>query len=372
MRNLNRLPLDDDIIDRILQFSPSFPTLQSAILTSKAFYNVFKAHPRSLIRAVAYNIVGPALPQALRAVRYRVPEGNDKKDDSGSETESDSDDEHRDKAPPRSPKNASPSVEDDDEEDEETDEKILITPEEIRQLTENAKVVAELQDLLSLRHKNRKFKTSQLTPTESYSFQRAVYRIWLFSRVFHYRKYEEWNDMDRDDIPMEERIKVQQARRKFLRQFFTDELLQISAVVHFLNELTGWAWKVHDNGNDIRQSSSYLARPTFLIFFRRWTNTAEQLLAGGPAHLLKCIKDGFANLDDIWFEHQVMLEDYMSHPISGILEERQTKVPETDSAVYKLILDSVDGGNDPCVFISVIISTENEAHPSQVNNAISL
>lgn len=38
---------------------------------SKAFLAVFEAHPNSIIQAIAYKVTGPALPQAMRVVRYR-------------------------------------------------------------------------------------------------------------------------------------------------------------------------------------------------------------------------------------------------------------------------------------------------------------
>jgi len=65
--HMQRLP--SDILDRILILLPDFETLQVALLTSRAFYEVFQAHPQSIVRAVAYDQVGPALPQALRVVR---------------------------------------------------------------------------------------------------------------------------------------------------------------------------------------------------------------------------------------------------------------------------------------------------------------
>jgi len=167
MRNLNGLPLDDDVIDRILQFLPSFSTLYSAILTSKSFYQVYKAHPRSIIRAVAYNVIGPALPQALRAIRYQEHESaRDSQTKAGvddSETESDSDDNEAPTKPSGAKYAGSETESDDDqqhtktsqisrtEDDEETDEKTPITPDEARQLCEIAKIVDHFEDLFSLR-----------------------------------------------------------------------------------------------------------------------------------------------------------------------------------------------------------------------------
>jgi hypothetical protein len=79
IRTINALPLDDDTVDRVLTFLSSFIDLRSAILSSQAFYTVFNARPSSIVEAVAYNEVGPALPQALMVLRYKTkdpwPEG---------------------------------------------------------------------------------------------------------------------------------------------------------------------------------------------------------------------------------------------------------------------------------------------------------
>src|ERR1700722_132642 len=69
MHALRHFPLDDDIIYRILRFLPDFITLRDTITACRAFFSAFKAHPNSINRAVAYNLVGPALPQALAVAR---------------------------------------------------------------------------------------------------------------------------------------------------------------------------------------------------------------------------------------------------------------------------------------------------------------
>lgn len=71
-RSPKALPLDDDLIDKILTFLPSFTDLRSAVLSSNTFYGVFSARPSSIVEAIAYNEVGPALPEALRVFRYKV------------------------------------------------------------------------------------------------------------------------------------------------------------------------------------------------------------------------------------------------------------------------------------------------------------
>jgi hypothetical protein len=124
MRGLSDLPLDDDIIDRILTFLPSFSALGAIILASKHFHTVFKTHPNSTLRAVAYNVTGPVLPQAMRVVRYS-PKKFDSKQDSLS-------------TPPPTPW-------------AETDPISPITGEEAQTLAENAAIVAALEDIFSSR-----------------------------------------------------------------------------------------------------------------------------------------------------------------------------------------------------------------------------
>lgn len=58
-----------DIVYRILIHLPDFKSLATAILTCSGIYRVYSTHPTSVRRAIAYNLVGSALPQALRLVR---------------------------------------------------------------------------------------------------------------------------------------------------------------------------------------------------------------------------------------------------------------------------------------------------------------
>lgn len=62
--------LSDDVIDHILTSLPDFDTYSAAIRTSKQIYNTWQKHPKSINREVAWNVAGPALPSALRLVRF--------------------------------------------------------------------------------------------------------------------------------------------------------------------------------------------------------------------------------------------------------------------------------------------------------------
>jgi hypothetical protein len=69
------LPLNDDLVDYILSLSTSLQDLISTVLTSKAFYNVYRLHPHSIIRSIACNIAGGAMPVALRCIRWTKKDG---------------------------------------------------------------------------------------------------------------------------------------------------------------------------------------------------------------------------------------------------------------------------------------------------------
>ncbi|KAJ7078676.1 hypothetical protein C8R44DRAFT_582257, partial [Mycena epipterygia] len=137
--------LDDDIIDRVLTFLSDFETLQAAILCSNRC-TPFSPHPHSIVEAVAFNLIGPALLSAMNVIR-----------------------------------NNSPVATVDDWWPTEVD---VLTPEDMRKLSKNAVVVNTFQDIFSFRHKDRRSESSKLNPEESLRFTRALYRIMLFAKVF--------------------------------------------------------------------------------------------------------------------------------------------------------------------------------------------
>lgn len=61
--------LPADVVDRVLTFLPDFKSLSAALRTNKRhIYEVFQAHPKSIVLAIAHGVVGPALPQAVRMI----------------------------------------------------------------------------------------------------------------------------------------------------------------------------------------------------------------------------------------------------------------------------------------------------------------
>lgn len=60
--------LPPDILDQILLALPNFNTLSAALRSSKSFLECFNAHPASIVKTIAFSVVGPALPHAFRLV----------------------------------------------------------------------------------------------------------------------------------------------------------------------------------------------------------------------------------------------------------------------------------------------------------------
>ncbi|KAK1229845.1 hypothetical protein PQX77_007084 [Marasmius sp. AFHP31] len=322
MKGLNGLPLDDDIVDRILMFSPDFATLKNMILTAKAFHAIFQIHPKSVLRAVAYNVVGPALPQALRLVRYQIDE-------------------------PDAPATEDPT----DPEGAETGEYAPIKPEETRHLLAKLKVVKGLEKLYSLRRKNHKFKESQLSFMESLRFQRAIYRIMLYCRIFNGHNYlEEFetalNDGDTvDDMP-DKLAKARRDRKKFLDTFSDEHLIQIHSVARFLTE-TAMVIRHRQTTNlptDIFFADIALSAGPECIY-----ESFEQSSPFGGSSLSGYVQDwDSAQSDNDDDEPYPLISGYISYPLEKLYGERKMKPPSGDLLHWKAILDSIEGDNETC------------------------
>ncbi|KAJ6465533.1 hypothetical protein C8R47DRAFT_991485 [Mycena vitilis] len=181
-----RLDLPNDILDRIFQWLPTFQTLSAAKLVSKTWYQVFQTHPKSIVRSVATNVLGPVA-EAIRALRYP-------RDDAGTEDHLDID---------------------------------ALSQEEYSCLQQNAAVVRKLEEAFSLRYKDSLSRTSQLTPTESWRFARAMYRIMLYCAVFSMPDDEDQvNDFEENSRP-----ETEAQRAAMLREYPNRELLELNGAL---------------------------------------------------------------------------------------------------------------------------------------------
>ncbi|RDB17923.1 hypothetical protein Hypma_000688 [Hypsizygus marmoreus] len=298
MRGLNSLPIDDDIVDRILSFLPSYSSLGATILSSKSFYNIFKLHPNSILRAVSYNVTGPALPQSLRVLRYTPPV------------------EHAFSQPDPLKTPPPPSW-------TETDPVSPITTQEARDLKKNAAVVNALEDLFSSRYKDRTSQTSKLDSMESWQFRRAMYRLILFSKAF---PVEEIEDIDFDnDVDDEEIEHTRLKRKQLLSEFGNYDLLAIHSAAEFLMEIAQWAAIAENAG-------------------AAFVGMEEIAVCKGPEVVLNAYRTRstfdlreYLDLEELLplFEH------YISHPLGKLWQERKMKPPPNDASHWKSILKDV-------------------------------
>ncbi|KAF8164480.1 hypothetical protein K438DRAFT_1984628 [Mycena galopus ATCC 62051] len=185
--------LEDDIVERIMTCCPTFSTLESTIHVSKAFCNVFQTHPMSIMQAVAYNVVGPALPQALRVVRFPYPTIYD---EWRSQDETPRGDIHPENMATTCPEELAASV---------------IKAGEQGWLLRNTEVIDSFENIYSLR--------------------RAAYRCMLYCNLFPASRFY----LDELASLGEERVEeIQRQRKALLSTYPTDELLQLWDVAEFM------------------------------------------------------------------------------------------------------------------------------------------
>ncbi|KAL0960749.1 hypothetical protein HGRIS_005772 [Hohenbuehelia grisea] len=311
MRQLTGLPIDDDLVVRILFFCPDFSTLQAFILTSKAIHQVYQRYPKSIVRAVAYNVAGPALPQALRLVRYKLKHAPDA--EAPLDEESDSDD------PPG-----------------ESGQKDPLTKEETKALLRVARTAGRLEHIFSWMEKDKTRKHA-LSPEESWRFRRAIYRVMLYCEIFGpERAYEHPDEspffaQEDDEVDIDDIRALRRKRKVFLDAFNALELLELHSVLIFLESLLE---RIHA----LYHGPSYTG------------NEHKEIVSMGPDVVLECY-DAFSlmptytkpwNLDNL---HPEAIADFFSGPLELIFDDRKVKQPERQ---YQPILDEVFGEDDQC------------------------
>ncbi|KAJ6585996.1 hypothetical protein B0H19DRAFT_1250739 [Mycena capillaripes] len=322
--------LPSDIVDQLLAASPNFDALTASIGVSKAWREAHEAHPTSIALAVARNMVGEALPQAVRFLRYPYPKKDDNEwprdvddEDDEDDSEEDSEDEERDGA--RGKRKRQTTIKLPRRSLSESAQIGELTPEERRKLQENAAIVAQLEALFSSRHKNRRYKTSQLTPLESSRFTRAMYRIMLYCELFYYPLMIDDTDAYEKDDP--EIVKIYRDRSAMLNEYPTPELLEIRTVVAFLHDLI---W-------DVEEAEGY-KEPEHLL---------DICLSTGPAVILQAYLAKTINIFDEVLLPEVLLcgsadnvfwSGFVTTPLETVLKERQEVSPRTE---WNAILDKI-------------------------------
>ncbi|KAJ6472064.1 hypothetical protein C8R45DRAFT_1164896 [Mycena sanguinolenta] len=315
--SLNATILEDDIVDRIMTFCPTLSTLGSAILVSKTWYNVFQSHPNSITQAVVCNIVGPALPQALRVVRYPYRWFYPKEWEQPEEGDPD-----RSELTPDDMAEACP------------EDYSLPDIMEQRELLENAKVMNAFENIYSLTQKDRASKISVLTSQESWRFRRAAYRIMLFCNLFPLYDLDMLSSLERDSIEL-----IRRERAALLSAYPTDELLQFYAIAEFMRDT--FATVASSNLKETNCTDDIL----------------DAVLGTGPRGVARAWKQrSICDLaDELYYlfresdSRNTLNTEYFTTPLMNIWSARGVEVPAEDLDEHtKHILDTVIGADDTC------------------------
>ncbi|KAF7333267.1 F-box domain-containing protein [Mycena sanguinolenta] len=295
MRARSALSLDDEIVHRIFTFCPNSGTLRCMILVSKAFHKVYQANLKA-----TYNIVGPALPQALRVLRYpyETPDGVARMEEDPDTLAADCPEDHA----------AS-----------------VITPIELQYLEENSEVIVALEDIYSVTQKDRSSATSVLTAVESLRFRRAAYRIMFYCNLFPSTSGRLYGD----ELNVNEITHIQIQRTAMLASYPTDELLQLYAVLRFFQRIFE---QVFDNPSDM---------DVLLTLGPRGAKRAWEKRSYGA--LLR--KEFKLDFDD---DKDCLCHRYFSLPLENIWTERAVDPPSDEEPATRFILDSIIGADDTC------------------------
>ncbi|KAJ7853804.1 hypothetical protein B0H14DRAFT_3449995 [Mycena olivaceomarginata] len=206
----------------------------------------------------------------------------------------------------------------------------VITADEKKKLQEDSEVVEALEKIYSL---TPHLKRSVLTPEESWRFRRAMYRIMFYTKLFPCDRYsfKDFVDLGDDVIKL-----IQRQRTAVLKEYPTDELRQMYAVIQFLR---GILEDVAEAENDIAIESSMvdilLSRGPESVWCTWHERSFEPVESGLPYGL----------------DENELHTGYFSLPLNKIWTARGVKPPKDDDdkePPTKWILDLIIGGNDTC------------------------
>ncbi|TCD70661.1 hypothetical protein EIP91_002382 [Steccherinum ochraceum] len=318
--DLAHLPVD--VIDRILVSLPDFKTLSAVIRTSKSiFYDVFQNHPVSITRAIAHNVAGPCLVQALRIAYtdYALNCTNG-------------------------------GFKDIAEEDDVLDRPLTRYVSSI--LERNMEAARGLENLFSLRYKDKAHETSQLTYEESSRFLQALHRISLGTTLIFMHKeeafdpFEEYeeddddadddDDDDGDDTTPEDRrgTHLIDCVTQLYGTFNATDLKQIYDVALFLCQVNNWVvsdvqgfWPIARSPN---WQDSIILDPTAL--WVAWSTHVR-------------VEDTASSFASHW-EYACAVR--LVAILRGIMEEKKLNSQRLKDARMGAILDTVEGEHDTC------------------------
>ncbi|KAJ6612869.1 hypothetical protein B0H10DRAFT_2050792 [Mycena sp. CBHHK59/15] len=202
-----------------------------------------------------------------------------------------------------------------------------LTPEERNYYEYITGAVQSLEDVFSLRHKNRTSKTSTLFAAESARFHRALYRIMMYCMLFGPNSHSAAVHTDFGE-------RIQQHRRAFLGAFSSAELYALHSTLEFLRELVNWVTNPEE------------------LEFVDGAHPANITLAAGPLPILAAFQTRtFRPIADVCaprLSRHGVENTLFAHALADIWEERGKEPPSAHSSHWRSILDDVVGERDEC------------------------
>ncbi|KAJ7803014.1 hypothetical protein B0H14DRAFT_2890020, partial [Mycena olivaceomarginata] len=261
------------------------------VLSVHFLWMMIFAHPKSITYAIAYNIVGPALPQALRLLRYPYP-----KDKAGTSID------------PIILATNCP---------EEHDTASLITAKEKILLQLDSELVEALENLYSSLFKDRNSQTSVLNWEESHRFRRSMYRIMLQRTAVL------------DTYPLDEILEIYSSvhfLRGMIEKLMVNELMQTEHEDLYLEILLSAG---PDGVWEAWEASDYNVLAQYLGFGDDMLVADNKLFSGYFLHAFK----------GVWANRR-----YFSEDDGRTLAPAGRAAPQHNPSQW--ILDSVNGGEE--------------------------
>ncbi|KIY63488.1 hypothetical protein CYLTODRAFT_493864 [Cylindrobasidium torrendii FP15055 ss-10] len=224
--------LPDDVLQDILEKCPDYATLSTATLLCKRLHSTAEQHPKSIAKAIARNLIGDALPQAMRVARYRKMINDFGVD-------------------PHDEEQVVILAEFDMNAVLDTDEVEVLSTQDMKILTRLSGCLKTLEDAFSWRHRDRRSHTSVLSDLESLRFRKALLRLILFCAIFSPRHLDDVYTRFQHEEELEifgmgagngpvALVNYHKATKRFFASFLSQDLLEMLPVANFLIDLGGW------------------------------------------------------------------------------------------------------------------------------------
>lgn len=201
--------------------------------------------------------------------------------------------------------------------------------------------------------KDRRFKTSQLSLVESTRFQKAMYRLSLFSAVYGRNAYESNIETDSDEEEIDSALEeAKKLRKGFFGSLSTPELRDIQRIETFLRGIVARAEGVyfttippatcereHRHSNSTTHKVHIDSPESSFVLYCAPHNVIDVYKRG-----LDCITEWDPDTTEEIFFH----DDFINGPLTSVLVDRN-EPPLLPINQKQAIIDDIIGEHDRCL-----------------------